>query len=462
MKKRLLLSLTALVALTASAQKNSSLTDAKKNFNSTNPYKVEKVNLNPTVTFENNKKTKLEKSATTVTDTCSVTNAKWNISGAMDPNSGTDSQTYGLGGAYTLGAYPNQDDANNTDYLSAVQTFPMVGSMELTALGMYVKADNTVTTGSGSGDIFVINQGVLAGSTSFTTTSSYGYVWVDFSSPITLTDTFTIYVQPSSPTDRVSLVHTDNVENLGINSFLGFLNVYTEDADAAMLDNQNYPVANNGSAYTDGDWQIFPVVNHTFNNVTTPDVSCLTGGNLTANFDFATADTNMLLNPIFNVNAFMIQYLGQTRADNRYYATIEYVTEEEGDTLDVVTTGTDFMFSKTYAAAGTKYITVNEFYKSWGWASTASYTSSSDLTLACASLEENNSANFSVFPNPANDVVSVSLNNVSGTIRLLSADGKVIESREVSSSVENFNVKSLNAGVYFIQVGQTTQKLMVK
>ena len=462
MKKRLLLSLTALVALTASAQKNSSLLEANKNFTSTNPYKVEKVNLNATVTFENNKSTKIQKSATSVIDTCTVTNAKWNISGAIDPDGGTANQTYGNGGAYNLGAYPNQADANNTDYLSAVQYFPMVGSMELTSLGMYVKADNQ-GAGSGSGDIYIINQGALAGATSFTATSTYDYVWVDFANPISLTDTFMVIVQPSTPNDVVGVVHTGNVENLGINSFLGFLNVYTEDAGGAQVDNQDYPVANNGSAYTDGDWQIFPVVNHTFNNVTTPDVSCLTGGNLTVNFDFASADTNLLLNPIFNVNAFFIQFFGQDKSNNRYYASVDYVSENEADTLDAVTSGADFMFSKTYAAAGTKDVIVTEFYKSWGWASTASYYSSTELTLACASLEENNAANFTVFPNPANDVVTVSLTNVTeGTIRLLSAEGKVIESKEVSSSVVSFNVKSLNAGVYFIQVGQTIEKLMVK
>ena len=82
--------------------------------------------------------------------------------------------------------------------------------------------------------------------------------------------------------------------------------------------------------------------------------------------------------------------------------------------------------------------------------------------LSGVGLEENTTSNFSIFPNPANDVVTVSLSNVSGTIRLLAADGKVIESREVSSTTENFNVKSLNAGIYFFQVGQTIQKLMVK
>ena len=47
-------------------------------------------------------------------------------------------------------------------------------------------------------------------------------------------------------------------------------------------------------------------------------------------------------------------------------------------------------------------------------------------------------------------------------ISLLSTDGKVIESREVSSNTETFNVGSLKAGVYFIQVGQSVKKLMVK
>ena len=455
MKKRLLLSLTALVALTASAQKNTSFTEAKKNFSSASPYVYEGVNLMPTKTIESNKKNNLEKSTVSFADTCSVTNAKWGMSSGMDAN-------YGKGGAYNLGAYPNQDDAANTDYLSAVQYFPMVGNMELTSVGIYVKANNNVTPGSGSADIYIINNGSMVGSSNFTATSSYSTIWVDFASPVSLVDTFMVVIQPSTEDDVVSVVHTGNVENLAIDGFNGFLNVYIADATGGLVSNDDYPIANNGTAYTDGDWQIYPVVNHSINTTVTPDVACLTGGNLTANFDFASADTNLLLNPIFNVNAFMIQYLGQSRAENRYYATIEYLTEVESDTLDAVVSGTDFMFSKTYDAAGTKEVAVNQFYKSWGWAKTTNYTSTANVTLACASLQEN-SANFTIFPNPANDVVTVSLANVTeGKIALLSADGKVIESREVSSSVESFNVKSLNAGVYFIQVGQSIQKLMVK
>jgi hypothetical protein len=80
-------------------------------------------------------------------------------------------------------------------------------------------------------------------------------------------------------------------------------------------------------------------------------------------------------------------------------------------------------------------------------------------------LNELNVTSFSVYPNPANDIVTVSLseNTMNGTIRLFSADGKVIETRNYSnSSVETFDVKSLNSGVYFFQIGNTTEKVIIK
>jgi hypothetical protein len=83
----------------------------------------------------------------------------------------------------------------------------------------------------------------------------------------------------------------------------------------------------------------------------------------------------------------------------------------------------------------------------------------------CAGIEENNSSSFSIFPNPTSDLVSISLgeNNQNGTILLTSADGKVIETRNYSNaSVQSFDVKGLTSGVYFFQVGNETQKVMIK
>lgn len=84
------------------------------------------------------------------------------------------------------------------------------------------------------------------------------------------------------------------------------------------------------------------------------------------------------------------------------------------------------------------------------------------LSPSVLGITENSINEFVVYPNPARGLVNVSLNNVNGNISLLSADGKVIESRKVSSNTETFNVESLNAGIYFIQVGSSVQKLMVK
>lgn len=82
--------------------------------------------------------------------------------------------------------------------------------------------------------------------------------------------------------------------------------------------------------------------------------------------------------------------------------------------------------------------------------------------LSGVGIDENSLNDFVIYPNPSSDIVNVSLKNPNGMISLLSTDGKVIESREVSSNTETFNVGSLKAGVYFIQVGQSVQKLMVK
>jgi hypothetical protein len=82
--------------------------------------------------------------------------------------------------------------------------------------------------------------------------------------------------------------------------------------------------------------------------------------------------------------------------------------------------------------------------------------------LSSVGIDENSVNEFAIYPNPSNDLVNVSLKKLNDTISLLSIDGKLIESREVSSSVETFNVKSLKSGVYLIQVGQTIQKLLVR
>ncbi len=88
-------------------------------------------------------------------------------------------------------------------------------------------------------------------------------------------------------------------------------------------------------------------------------------------------------------------------------------------------------------------------------------------TINCVvGIEETIISPFTIYPNPTNDVISVSFSELTsrnGTIRFISADGKLIESREyTNSSVETFDVKTLNPGIYFLQIDNSTEKVIVQ
>jgi hypothetical protein len=84
----------------------------------------------------------------------------------------------------------------------------------------------------------------------------------------------------------------------------------------------------------------------------------------------------------------------------------------------------------------------------------------------CSELNENASSVFSVYPNPANDMLNVELNVENAVITLVSTEGKVIETRNASNAVETLNVKGLNAGVYFLNINANNntynQKVIIK
>ena len=94
---------------------------------------------------------------------------------------------------------------------------------------------------------------------------------------------------------------------------------------------------------------------------------------------------------------------------------------------------------------------------------------SSVVTLSfinCAGIEETTTSSFKVFPNPSNDIITISFSDAmsnNGTINFVSADGKLVEKREyTNSSVQTFDVKSLNPGVYFFQIENKIEKVVVQ
>jgi hypothetical protein len=72
-----------------------------------------------------------------------------------------------------------------------------------------------------------------------------------------------------------------------------------------------------------------------------------------------------------------------------------------------------------------------------------------------------------VFPNPANEVINISLNKeVSATLSLLDISGKVVKTQAISGISTSINTASLNSGVYFVTINDgtsvSTQKVVIK
>lgn len=81
--------------------------------------------------------------------------------------------------------------------------------------------------------------------------------------------------------------------------------------------------------------------------------------------------------------------------------------------------------------------------------------------------EVENNLGLRVFPNPANEVINISLNKeVSATITLLDVSGKVVRTQALNGISTSINTASLNSGVYFVTINDgtsvSTQKVVIK
>lgn len=66
-----------------------------------------------------------------------------------------------------------------------------------------------------------------------------------------------------------------------------------------------------------------------------------------------------------------------------------------------------------------------------------------------------NATTASVYPNPANDVLNFNLNGSATSIEILSLDGKVVASQNVTGTSASVNVAALTSGIYMYQVTTT-------
>ena len=71
---------------------------------------------------------------------------------------------------------------------------------------------------------------------------------------------------------------------------------------------------------------------------------------------------------------------------------------------------------------------------------------------------------FSIYPNPTSSsiTISVSEGTLSMPINIIDNSGKVIMKKIVSTDKETIDVSTLPAGVYYVRIGETTDKLIIK
>lgn len=88
-----------------------------------------------------------------------------------------------------------------------------------------------------------------------------------------------------------------------------------------------------------------------------------------------------------------------------------------------------------------------------------------DLCLGVAVL---NGSDFTMYPNPANNTVTLTLDNFTGTavVRIISVDGKVVLEQNATAPIVSFGVEQLAKGIYMVGVqtatGTSFQKLIVE
>lgn len=67
----------------------------------------------------------------------------------------------------------------------------------------------------------------------------------------------------------------------------------------------------------------------------------------------------------------------------------------------------------------------------------------------------------SVYPNPVNGMMTITLNAAS-EVSIFNLMGQKVASFMGNAGVNNYDASSLNSGVYFLQAGSSTQKFIVK
>lgn len=116
-----------------------------------------------------------------------------------------------------------------------------------------------------------------------------------------------------------------------------------------------------------------------------------------------------------------------------------YVYDSENNQIGVLsptfTTGAITSDTTFYVSNVSQIITINIFVTT---------TSINDI--------ESDNSNFSIYPNPATDVINVK-SDISGNYQIIDINGKIL----VNTTDKSININELSPGQYFLRVGNSTQ-----
>ena len=75
--------------------------------------------------------------------------------------------------------------------------------------------------------------------------------------------------------------------------------------------------------------------------------------------------------------------------------------------------------------------------------------------------EVSHNTHMSIYPNPATDQIGVTLSQ-NADITIYNMMGQVVMTTEGHAGVNSINISNLTAGIYFVNAGTETQKIVVK
>ncbi|MEN9698861.1 MAG: hypothetical protein RLZZ301_59 [Bacteroidota bacterium] len=112
---------------------------------------------------------------------------------------------------------------------------------------------------------------------------------------------------------------------------------------------------------------------------------------------------------------------------------------------------------QTYTASGTYIQTIPN-------ANGCDSTITLQLTLDFTGLAQIESARFQMYPNPATDIIVLDLDPelIGEEMRLFNTEGKCVQSHLIANANQTIQIQQLQAGIYFIQIGDAVQKLAIE